>query len=120
MLASVACAMAQSLGQLILFRALQGVGGGGLMSLAQAAIADVVAPRQPRPLPGLRHGVGGGVDRRAAGGRLGVGPYVPRWLFWINVPLGLLAMLMCHRGRRGWRYRAPAAGCASTGWVPCC
>ena len=43
---SMLCAMAQSLSQLVWFRALQGLGGGGLMALTQAAIADVMSPRQ--------------------------------------------------------------------------
>jgi MFS family permease len=43
---SLLCATAQSLGQLIGFRALQGLAGGGLMALTQAVIADVVSPRE--------------------------------------------------------------------------
>lgn len=98
-LASVACAMAQSLTQLILFRALQGVGGGGLMSLAQAAIADVVAPRQRGRYQGYLAMVWA---MASIAGPL-VGGWVSdhmswRWLFWINVPLGALAMVMCYRG----------------------
>src|ERR1700750_1692904 len=44
--ASTLCAMSATLGQLVLARALQGVGGAGLMAMAQAAIADVVSPRE--------------------------------------------------------------------------
>lgn len=109
MLASVACAMAQSLGQLILFRALQGVGGGGLMSLAQAAIADVVAPRQRGRYQGYLATVWAVAS--IAGPLVGgwVSDHMSwRWLFWINVPLGLLAMLMCHRGLA--RLALPRAG----------
>ncbi|KWR88127.1 MDR family MFS transporter [Cupriavidus sp. IDO] len=98
-LASVACAMAQSLGQLILFRALQGIGGGGLMSLAQAAIADVVAPRQRGRYQGYLATVWAVAS--IAGPLVGgwVSDHMSwRWLFWINVPLGLLAMFMCYRG----------------------
>ena len=45
-IASMLCGFAQSLWQLILARALQGLGGAGLMSMSQASIADVVSPRE--------------------------------------------------------------------------
>nr|WP_306437091.1 MDR family MFS transporter [Bordetella genomosp. 9] len=98
---SAMCAMAQTLDQLILFRALQGLGGGGLMSLAQAAIADVVAPRQRGRYQGYLAAVWGVAS---IAGPL-VGGYVSehlswRWLFWLNLPLGLFAMYSCNRGLR--------------------
>jgi EmrB/QacA subfamily drug resistance transporter len=98
---SALCAMAQTLDQLILFRTLQGLGGGGLMSLAQAAIADVVAPRQRGRYQGYMAAVWGVAS---IAGPL-VGGYVSehlswRWLFWLNLPLGLLAMYSCNRGLR--------------------
>jgi EmrB/QacA subfamily drug resistance transporter len=98
---SALCAMARTLDQLILFRTLQGLGGGGLMSLAQAAIADVVAPRQRGRYQGYMAAVWGVAS---IAGPL-VGGYVSehlswRWLFWMNLPLGLFAMYSCNRGLR--------------------
>ncbi|HTJ99393.1 MAG TPA: MDR family MFS transporter [Bordetella sp.] len=98
---SVMCALARTLDQLILFRTLQGLGGGGLMSLAQAAIADVVAPRQRGRYQGYLAAVWGVAS---IAGPL-VGGYVSehlswRWLFWLNLPLGLIAMYSCNRGLR--------------------
>ena len=67
---SVACALAPSMTALILGRALQGLGGGGLMSLTQTIIADIVTPAGARPLPGLyRRGVRLVLDRRPGAGR---------------------------------------------------
>jgi len=113
--ASVACALAQSLPQLILFRALQGVGGGGLMSLAQAAIADVVAPRQRGRYQGYLATVW--AVSSIAGPLVGgwVSDHLSwRWLFWINLPLGLLAMTMCYRGLA---HLKPRGGKPTVDWL---
>jgi EmrB/QacA subfamily drug resistance transporter len=101
---SAMCALARSLEQLILFRALQGLGGGGLISLAQAAMADVVAPRERGRYQAYLAGVWGVTS---IAGPL-VGGYLTeqlswRWLFWLNLPLGLLAMYACNRGLRSLR-----------------
>ena len=67
---SALCGLAQSIGQLIAFRALQGIGAGGLIPLSQAAIADLFSPARARPLSGLhRRDVGDGGRRRAAARR---------------------------------------------------
>ena len=99
--ASVLCALSQSLPQLIVFRALQGLGGAGLMSMAQAAIADVVSPRERGRYQGYMASMWG----LASVG----GPVVGGWMtdnlswhyvFWINLPLGLAAMALCNRALR--------------------
>ena len=96
--ASILCALSQTLMQLIIFRALQGLGGAGLMSMAQAAIADVVSPRERGRYQGYMAGTWGIASV--------AGPIVGGWftdylswtyIFWINVPLGLLAMWLCNR-----------------------
>ncbi|RNL85329.1 MDR family MFS transporter [Halostreptopolyspora alba] len=90
---SILCGLAQNMTQLILFRALQGLGGGGLMIGSQAIIGDVVPARQR----GRYMGVMGSVFAVAsvAGPLLG-GFFTDhlnwRWIFYINMPLGAVAM----------------------------
>jgi EmrB/QacA subfamily drug resistance transporter len=100
-LASILCALSQSLWQLIGFRALQGVGGAGLMAMAQAAIADVVAPRERGKYQAYMAGTWGVAS--VAGPILGgwiTDDFSWRWIFWINVPIGIGAFVLSDRALR--------------------
>lgn len=93
MFGSVIGGLAPDMPWLIAARVIQGLGGGGLMVLAQAIIADVVPARER----GKYAGVMGGVFALASvagpllGGWFTEGPGW-RWVFWINIPLGILAL----------------------------
>jgi EmrB/QacA subfamily drug resistance transporter len=98
---SVACALAPSMGALIAARALQGIGGGGILPIAQTIIADLLSPRE-RPLYQSYSAVmfmAASVLGPVLGGLLT--DYV-HWslIFWINVPLGAVALVMTDRSLR--------------------
>jgi EmrB/QacA subfamily drug resistance transporter len=110
-LGSIACALAPSMLVLILARGLQGLGGGGLISLAQTIIADIVAPKERGRYQAYIAGVF--VSSSLAGPVLG-GFFAEHlhWsiIFWINLPLGLIAFVMTDRLlRRLPRYDKPHA-----------
>lgn len=90
---SLIAGSAQSMAVLIAARAVQGVGGGGLMILSQATIADVVPARERGRYMGVMGGVFAfsSVAGPLLGGWLTDGPGW-RWALWMNVPLGLLAL----------------------------
>ena len=94
MAGSIVGALAQDMNWLIFARALQGLGGGGLMILSQAVIADVIPPRDRGRYMGIIGGVFAfsSVAGPLIGGWITEGPGW-RWAFWLNLPLAILSIL---------------------------
>jgi EmrB/QacA subfamily drug resistance transporter len=98
---SALCGISQNMYELAAFRAVQGIGAGGLFSLALAIIGDIVAPRERARYQGFFLAVFGtasvigpiiGGFFAGASSILGVAGW--RWIFWINVPVALVAFIV--------------------------
>ncbi|MGW2524740.1 DHA2 family efflux MFS transporter permease subunit [Streptomyces sp. NPDC001617] len=93
LIGSALCGMAQNMPELIGFRAVQGLGGGGLMVLSMAIVGDVVPPRERGRYQGLFGAVFGATS--VLGPLLG-GLFTEhlswRWVFYVNLPVGVVAL----------------------------
>ena len=100
--ASAACGLATDIAMLVAFRAVQGVAAGGLMSLAMAAVGDLVSPRERGRYQGYIASVfaAATIAGPLVGGLL-VDHASWRWVFYVNLPLGIAALA-------GLRLRLPA------------
>ncbi|MFC4505695.1 MULTISPECIES: MFS transporter [Streptomyces] len=96
LLGSALCGAAQSIGQLVAARAVQGVGAGGLMSVTMVVIAQLRGP-------GEKDAKGAGMGGIVSGGGMALGPWIGglladhaswRWIFYVNLPLGLAVLVL--------------------------
>jgi MFS family permease len=118
LIGSTLCGAAQSMAQLIGARALQGIGGGGLMSVTMVVLAQLKGPQDDRTDSGndtsgkdgddskdstpAKPGKGGSVGGLVAGAGMAIGPWLGgllsdhanwRWIFYVNLPLGLAVVV---------------------------
>src|SRR5271165_7483313 len=95
LIGSALCGLAGSMTELIAFRAVQGLGAGGLIVLVQATVGDIVSPRERGRYQGLFGAVFG--VAAVAGPLLG-GVIVEhlswRWIFYVNLPIGIVALIV--------------------------
>jgi len=103
-LGSILCGLSQSMYELAAFRAIQGIGAGGLMSLALAIIGDIVPPRERAKYQGYFLAVFGtaSVVGPVLGGFFAGADEIFwvagwRWVFYLNVPIGIAAMIVVAR-----------------------
>lgn len=98
LIGSILSGLAQSMAQLISFRAVQGVGAGGLIVMALTIIGDILSPRERGRYQGY---MGSVFAVSSVGGPLLGGFFVDnldwRWVFYINLPIGLLALVATAR-----------------------
>ena len=99
LIGSALCGLAQTMNELVFFRALQGIGAGGLMSTVIAIIGDIIPPRQRGKYQGLFGAVFGisSVVGPVLGGLFADAPSLLgvtgwRWIFYVNIPLGAVAL----------------------------
>jgi EmrB/QacA subfamily drug resistance transporter len=98
LVASALCGASQNMFELIAFRGLQGIGGGGLLSLAFAIVGDVIPPRERGRYQGYFGAVFGvsSVIGPLAGG-FAVDDLSWRYIFYVNLPLGIVALVVTNR-----------------------
>ncbi len=114
--ASAVCGVAESLWMLVVARAIQGAAAGGLMSLAQAAVGDLVSPRERGRYQGYIMAV---FAVAASLGPLLGGLLVDhaswRWVFYVNLPVGMLALAGLHLRVPSVKTQAPQTRLDRTG-----
>ena len=137
LLGSVLCGAARTINQLIIFRAVQGLGGGIGIALVFTLVGDIFPPNERARWSGIVSGVFiiSSVAGPTFGGWLADhGPLLPplvtdasrwRWVFYINLPLGLIALAVLlvylpgeHLGAQQFPYRVGGGPFASTSLVP--
>src|SRR5438093_4859076 len=95
LIGSALCGLAQGMTQLVLFRAIQGIGAGGLFPLSLAVIGNIVPPRDR----GRRQGLIGAVFAASSIAGPAIGGFIVdnttwRWIFLVNLPVGGLALIV--------------------------
>ncbi|MEK8127780.1 MDR family MFS transporter [Paenibacillus filicis] len=108
MIGSVLCGMSQTMGQLIFFRALQGIGGGIMMPMAIIIIGDIFTGAQRAKWQGVFGAIFGlaSVIGPQIGGWI-VDSLNWHWVFYINLPVGIIATLLISLGLQSYKATGP-------------